>query len=174
MEYWIVYDTASGLELYRGSGSSGSAAYQSLPPGAGLVVVPQAVVASPTLNLAALRVALSARIDAAAEKVRNLFLTPGSGQAMTYSRKEAEARAWIANNSAPAPFLAAEAAARGLSVAAVANEVIALADMWTQVGSQIEAIRLGGKKAVQEADTLGEIVTAAAVDWQPLQALSGA
>lgn len=165
MEYWIIFDRETGAELYRGSGSAGMAAAQQLPEGAGLVVVPQSVVASAQLNLDALRAALAARIDAEAELVRQRFLTPGAGQAMTYQRKEAEARAWLADDATPVPFLAAEAPARGMTIAALAAEVVALADAWVSVGAAIEALRMGGKAAVEVAGSLGTIVQAAQIDW---------
>lgn len=109
--------------------------------------------------------ALAARIDAQAELVRQRFLTPGAGQAMTYQRKEAEARAWLADDSVPTPFLSAEAPARGMTVAALAAEVVALADAWVAVGSVIEGLRMGGKAALADATTLGAIVAAAQIDW---------
>jgi len=168
MEYWIVYDLASGAELWRGSGSAGTAAYQPLPEGAAMVLVPQAVVATPILDLDVLRAVLWARIDSEAEVVRQRFLTPGAGQAMTYQRKEAEARAWTADNSAAAPMLHAEAPARGMTVEALAAEVIGLADQWVAVGAAIEALRMGGKKAVTDAQTLGDIVAASVIDWQAI------
>ena len=53
--------------------------------------------------------------------LRGEFITPGSGQAITYARKEAEARAWVpGHDPATAPFLAAEAEATGISIDALA------------------------------------------------------
>ncbi len=168
MEYWIVYDLASGKDLWRGSGSFGSAISQQLPEGAGLVVVPQAVIASPALDLNALRAALALQVDTEAERVRQLFLTPGAGQAMTYARKEAEARAWQADDTAVTPFLSAEAPARGMTVAALAAEVITLSDAWTSVGALIEGLRMGAKTQITAAETLGAIVAAGNVEWGTL------
>ncbi|HEX8485068.1 hypothetical protein [Sphingomonas sp.] len=170
MEYWIVYDIESGAELYRGSGSVGTSAFQQLPESAALVVVPLAVVARPVLDLAALRVALSAKVDVEAESVRMRFLTAGAGQAKTYQRKEAEARAWIEDNSVVTPFLSAEAPARGMTVAALAAEVVARADAWTVTGSTIEALRLGAKDAIEQNASLGAIIAASTIDWSALGA----
>lgn len=164
-EYWLVYDPTTGAELYRGSGSPGTAAAQILPEGAALVLVPQAVVASPELNLSALRAALTYGIDTEAEATRLHYLTPGMGQALTYQRKEAEARAFVADNGAATPFLAAEANARGVPIAIVAGEVVATADAWVAIGSAIEGKRMAAKAALADAQTFGEIVAAAAVDW---------
>lgn len=173
MEYWIVYDIASGEPLYPGSGTLGQAAVQQVPEGAELMMVPQQILlgrAWPNLDLAILRIALSNGIDAEAEQIRQRFLTPGAGQAMTYQRKEAEARAWMADNTAPTPFLSAEAPARDVTVADLAAEVIMLADQWTAIGSAIEGLRMGAKAALQRAGTFGQIIAAAKVDWDSIRA----
>ncbi len=170
MEYWIVYDLASGEVLWRGSGSAGSGAVQALPEGAGLIVVPQAVIAHQEVDLAALRVSLEIGVDADAERMRQRFLTPGSGQAMTYARKETEARAWTLDNSVATPFLSAEAPARGMTIATLAAEVIALSDAWVAIGSAIEGRRMGAKSALGQAATLGALINSAAIDWSVLDA----
>lgn len=168
MEFWIVYDLASGDELWRGSGSAGSAEQQALPEGCSLVVVPPETVRGATLDLGALRAAVIAQIDAQAEQARQVFLTPGAGQVMTYQRKEAEARAWIADQRTAVPFLDAEAAARGLPLADVAAEVIRLADRWTAAGSAIEGLRMGAKLAATKAATIGAIVAARRIEWSSI------
>ncbi|MBY9062295.1 hypothetical protein K7957_05045 [Sphingomonas yunnanensis] len=165
MEYWIIYHLETGEPLIRGSGSAGAAALQQLPDGAGIVVVPQKVVAQPELDLVALRVAMAARVDQEAEALRMRYLTPGAGQAMTYTRKEAEARAWTVDSTAATPFLSAEATARGISLAQLAPEVIAQADAWVPLGAAIEAVRMGTKAAIMRAGSLGEIVAAASRSW---------
>lgn len=168
MEYWIVYDLVSGNERWRGSGVAGSAAGQELPEGLGLVVVPPQSLAGVELDLDMLRVMASEQIDAGAEMVRQQFLTPGAGQAMTYQRKEAEARSWIADKKAATPFLTAEADARGMTIAALVSEVIGNADAWTKIGAAIEGMRMGAKAAVAAAKTLGGIVDASKVKWATL------
>lgn len=170
MEYWIVFDVTSGSELWRGSGSTGTSVYQQLPDGAALVVVPQGVIATPELNLDLLRGYLALRIDAEAETIRQRFLTPGAGQAMTYQRKEVEARAWLIENRTATPFLSAEASARGMTVADLAPEVIQLADAWVAIGAGIEGLRMGAKAAVGRAISLGAIVAASKVNWSALNA----
>lgn len=165
MEYWIFFDLASGAELWRGSGTTGTAALQQIPEGIGMVVVPPAVIAGPAVDLALLRAAVCSDINVAAERMRDRFLTPGSGQAMTYTRKEGEARDWTINHDTPTPFLSAEAAARGMTIEALAAEVIAQADAWVTIGAAIEAKRMGAKSAVNGATTIGGIVAASNVDW---------
>ncbi len=109
--------------------------------------------------------ALQARIDGEAEAVRQQFITAGSGQAMTYLRKEAEARAWLADNAAETPFLSAEAAATGTTLAQLAPVIVARADAWAVIGPRIEAARLAAKQAIAAATSAEEINMAAAVDW---------
>lgn len=165
-EYWIVYDAATGDVCWRGTGTTpGSAAAQQ--PGDGLAVfaVSKAVFDSNPLDLDGVRAEQCAGIDAEAEATRGLFITPGSGQAMTYLRKEAEADAWLADNSASVPFLEAEAAATGVTVAALAALVSARAAQWATIGPKIEAARMGAKQAVQAAGNLAAIAAARAVDW---------
>lgn len=167
MEHWIIYDAVTGAPICPGSGLPGTAAYQSLLEGTALMLVPPQVMTSdwPNLNFPVLRVHCAAGIDAEAEKVRGRFLTDGSGQAMTYQRKEIEARAWIADHDTATPFLSAEASARGLTIAELSAEVIALADAWVRIGSAIEGLRMGAKAALGRATTLRDIVAAITVDW---------
>jgi hypothetical protein len=168
MEYWVVFDLATGEERWRGAGSVGMAAQQEVPDGLGVAVVPAAAVRTASIDLDVIRSASASQIDATAEVVRMGFLTPGAGQAMTYQRKEAEARAWTADNGAFTPFLSAEAPARGMTVAALAAEVIRLADAWTTIGSAIEAMRMKAKADIAQATNLGEIIAASRVDWSGL------
>jgi hypothetical protein len=168
MEYWIVYDLVSGIERYRGAGSEGLAAVQALPEGAGIVLVPPDAVRGAEVDLEIIRAAVVAQIDAQAEMARQGVLTPGAGQALTYQRKEAEARAWFAEKKAATPFLSAEAEARGMTIFALASEVIRNADAWTTIGAAIEGMRMGAKAAVAAAQTLGAIVDASKVKWATL------
>ena len=166
-EYWIIYDVATGAELMRGHGPNGSSAIQVLEEGWGLMPVSRAAAASLPLDLELVRADLRAKVDADAENVRALFITTGSGQALSYQRKEAEARAWT-DGDAPetAPFLAAEAAALGIGITALAATVIAQADAWVAVGSIIEGARIGAKAAIGAADNLTNLAAAATVDWE--------
>lgn len=116
-----------------------------------------------------LRAEQERKVDAEAEAFRQNFITPGSGQALTYQRKEAEARGWASDGDpATAPFLAAEASATGVSIDDVAAEVIAAADQWTQIGALIEGRRMGAKAAIADADTLAAIEAAGDIEWAEL------
>lgn len=171
-EYFVVYDEETGEERWRGQGPSNAAATQVLPEGLAAVVVPVQVIAGTELDLVALRTALAARVDVDAELVRQRFLTPGAGQALTYQRKEAEARAWLAdNNLAVTPFLVAEAIARSVPLAQVVGEVVTMADAWIAAGSAIEALRMGAKAALAPAANFGEMFSAATIDWTPVLSL---
>lgn len=165
MEFWIVYDIETGAELYAGSGNTGSAAYQQVPEGAALIVVPQAVVARTPRDLDALRAALIVGVDASAEDVRQRILTPGAGQALVYSAKLAEARAVLSGADEPTPFLTAEADARSITVAEMAAQVVAAAARWAQAGAAIEATRACAKQELFQAATLGGLIEAARVAW---------
>lgn len=165
MEFWIVYDLATGDELYAGSGSIGASAYQVVPEGAALIVVPQAVVARQPRDLDALRDALLVGVDAGAEEQRQRILTPGAGQALAYSTKLAEARMIVAGGTEPTPFLSAEAEARDESVMALADRVVAAATRWAVAGAAIEAARTRAKLNLIQAVSLGGLIQAARVAW---------
>jgi hypothetical protein len=113
--------------------------------------------------LAHLRAASEA-IDAAAEQARARFITSGSGQAMVYQAKTAEAAAWLAANS-PAdltgyPFIAAEV---GITMPTAAELVAlwqAMEAGWRQAAALIEAARMGGKIAVEQAADFDAVDTA--------------
>jgi hypothetical protein len=121
------------------------------------------------LDTVAIDSALHARIDRAAGEVRCRFITDVAGQQLTYDRKEREARAWLAAEApeiADYPFIAAEAAATGVEPGAAAAEIVAAADAWAGIGSAIEGLRIGAKRAVTAASTREAKEAAAAVDWE--------
>lgn len=104
------------------------------------------------IDLAGLKVALKAQIDAAAEIERSRYITPGAGQAMTYQAKAAEAARFTASGGAgDYPLLAAEVGITGATLAEVAGVVAAAHAQWLDVGAQIEASRLAAKAAVDAA-----------------------
>lgn len=126
------------------------------------------------LPIAEIRDRAFTQIDEVAGRVRLRYITSVPGQAETYTRKEAQARAWVAVGfSGPAPsFIAAEAVALGVPPQQVAEEVISLADFWEQAkGPQIEATRIAGKATVRAAATESEIRAATDSAIQALEAL---
>lgn len=111
---------------------------------------------------------LLARIDAEAGAVRLRFITDTPGQALTYRKKEDEARDHQAGGAGPWPMLEAEAAATEQSVAALAAEVFAAANLWVALGAAIEGARMGAKKSVREAESGQAKRDAAVIDWEAL------
>ncbi len=96
---------------------------------------------------------------------RSKFITVIPGQEMTYAEKEREALAYLANPlpvPADYPMLVAEATATGVTLPALAAEVVQVAEDWRLVGSEIEGIRRGAIVAVQQATTTAEVD---AVTW---------
>lgn len=119
----------------------------------------------PPIDAARLKASTRRAIDAAAERARQQYITPGPGQALVYQRKGDQARDCLANydsaNPPPAgayPALEAEVGISGADVLAVAGVVAATADQWATVADQIEALRLGAKQAVDAvSDTDADI-----------------
>jgi hypothetical protein len=107
-------------------------------------------------------------VDAQAETTRLLWITPGSGQALTYEQKRAEAER-MAADPAPQPeaypMLAAEVGITAATLPAVGALVRARAAAWTAVAAQIESLRLQAKAAVMAANNAAEARAAAAVTW---------
>ncbi len=110
------------------------------------------------LDLAPMKRALTDAVNSRAEAVRCLFLTPGSGQAITYARKEDEARAWTAEaDPADFPFLSAEAAATGTTLGDTAALVLAQAIAWVTIGAAIEGNRRGLVVAIDAAPDVASL-----------------
>ena len=164
-EYFVVYSTETGTDLWRGSVPEGHAAKQSLPEGAALLRVPMEAIAGPQVDLSVVRSAMQAAIDAQAEAIRATLMTPGAGQAMVYSVKVAEAQAVSAASGTATPILDTEAAALGVPVAELACQVIAAHAQWLAINARIEASRPATKTAIAAAETIGAIAAASAVDW---------
>ena len=62
-------------------------------------------------------------------------------------------------------FLAAEAAALGWTLAAVAERVAATRALWIQIGAEIEGLRQGALTAIAAAENVDAVAVAAAVTW---------
>jgi hypothetical protein len=167
MEYWVIYSETTGNEIMRGaSPEAGAAGRQVLEAGQNVMALAENVWRRSPVDLAEVKTAMSARIDEDAEACRARFITPGAGQAMTYLRKEMEARLWHAEAPVSSyPFLAAEAEATGKPIAELVAIVVAAADAWAVTGAAIEAARRKAKLALAAAGNLAEIAAAAAVDW---------
>lgn len=165
-EHWIFYHLENYHEVTRGWGEAGSAPFQPIPDGCGMLVVPFAVVMDGPINVEAMRVAMAAFVDASADRFCLQFATPGQSQGERHRRKEAEARAWLLDDTVPTPFLTREAAERDIPMATLAAEVIASSDVWTANVAPIEGKRVALKRVIAQAQTYPEIIALGLVDWQ--------
>lgn len=122
-----------------------------------LPVVPPVLLADEAYKREARR-----KIDEAAGRARARYITTVPGQDATYSAKYADALRYIADSypsdPAPYPWVAAEAAATGLTTTQVADRIQQLGAAWGGViGPQIEGARLAGKEAIAPMTTRTEI-----------------
>ena len=118
----------------------------------------------------------SRSIDAAAESARQRHITPGSGQAMVYLAKEADARAFVAASYPEAnltdyPWVQAEAQATGLTAPQAADAIVTQANAWRSTGATIEQARRAGKLAAQAAVDVAEVDAALTAALAGLEAL---
>ncbi|MDO3434318.1 hypothetical protein QWJ46_16685 [Rhizobium sp. CBN3] len=120
-------------------------------------------------QLARLKTMLKVEIDASAEAQRLKYITPGSGQALTYSQKSDEANRYLAATSPVAadyPLLSAEVGITASDISGVAAVVKAAFAQWQVIGAHIEASRLRAKASIEEASTEEAArAAAAAVVW---------
>jgi hypothetical protein len=107
-------------------------------------------------DIPGLRAAMRSAIDADAERCRLRYLTPGMGQSMVYQQKAAEADALLAAGGDPDPaaypILAASLGIEADTITDIAHLVIGTRMAWTVIAAQIEAVRLGAKQALDQAD----------------------
>lgn len=171
---WFHCDATTGEIVTGGMAPNIDVAnLQAAPVGQVLITAPDGTVGNlftATPDFTGFRDYLLGQIDDGAEATRQKFITGGSGQAMTYLHKEAEARAYEADNAVATPFLTAEAAATGVTVAALAATVAAQANAWASIGPKIEAARLAAKKEVKAGTTLLAMHTPAQIDWAAVTA----
>ena len=111
--------------------------------------------------------ALKARVDEAAESERLKYITAGVGQSMTYTEKFNQAvdysKKYAAHEqdpkNAPEPneadylLLKAGLGIDGKTLIEVAETVTYAYAIWQQIGAAIEATRLEGKAAIENAKT---------------------
>lgn len=129
-------------------------------------------------ELAAVKTAALARIDADAERQRLRHISTGSGMALTYNEKHAQARAVLALGEGAAnalaeadaidlyPTLSASVGIEAPTLWGCAQIVVARYEAFADLSRGIERARLAGKKAVTEA-TDGAAVASAygAIQW---------
>lgn len=175
MKYiFIVYNDSTNAFLRYGDVPTFAEVAKQAHDGEFAVYVPDGVL-DPTggaPNLAIFEAHSHAVVDADAERVRQQFITPGGGQALEYNEVRAELERYdavIAASGTPVdsdyPFVAADAAARDMTLAASMDEVRAARDAWIVIGAKIRAARLAAKAAVTAATSLPTMAKAAIIDW---------
>jgi hypothetical protein len=172
----VTYGITDGL--FRGEGETDTFIPHSTAPDTALVgstkscisseIVDGAVVA--TIDVTGVEEWLQRQIDLGAGAARSFYITDVPGQAQTYERKEAEAKAWTEEaDPADFPFLTAEATARGVPVTTVRAEILGAVAFLIPLAAQIEAKRMAAKYAVSAAKPhLADMVAAAVVEWPHL------
>jgi sucrose-6-phosphate hydrolase SacC (GH32 family) len=100
---------------------------------------------------------LSDDIDTAAGNARAAFVSPGSYIDQEYLLAKQEAQAWLDNgkdaNAIPSS-VSDHMAMFEVGAEAAAQEIVATAEAWETALREIRQLRLGGKAAVQRADTI--------------------
>lgn len=100
---------------------------------------------------------LSHQIDTAAGNARAAFVSPGSYIDQEYLLAKQEAGEWLANGkdeTAIPSSISDHMAMFEVSAEAAAQEIVATAEAWETALRDIRNLRLGGKAAVQRADTI--------------------
>lgn len=121
------------------------------------------------LDLAVLKPLAIARVNRQAGEFRTKFITSIPGQEAVYLLKQQEAKAWaVGADPADFPYLAAEAAATGVTVADLVASVLAISAAWGVISPAIEAARRGAITAIDAASSTPAVVAAMQVDWQAL------
>lgn len=92
-----------------------------------------------------------AQVNAIAEGARQVFVTPGAGQAMAYEAKHQEALA------GDGPMLQAEADALGVTVEEVAQSVLSARAKCRAKEAKVEAARMKAKKAIRSAPSAADM-----------------
>jgi hypothetical protein len=108
------------------------------------------------------------RIDVDAETFRLNFITPGSGQSMTYEEKYQEAMAFLANpniDEEHIPHIVLEIGITAPTKQGVAEVIVGMRNQWKLLSAKIDAARLAAKKAVDEAANPADIENARNVNW---------
>jgi hypothetical protein len=107
-----------------------------------------------------------AQIDTQAEAARQKLSITSPGQLAVYEEMKKEALAWKEGTSPKAlPYLQVVAEARKLSVAKVAESVLAKAEEVRQGNLLIESERVKAKLAVAKAKSKDKKELASSVDW---------
>lgn len=100
-------------------------------------------------------------IDNVAEQRRLNYITPGSGQSLTYQEKALEADKYITDGSpvdlTPYPFIQAEVNATGKTAINTSNDILAAQALWITKGALIEEHRIKNKIDIDSSTSVSEI-----------------
>ncbi len=124
------------------------------------------VVAGRTLD--AIKAELLADVDRQAEAVRLRYITAGSGQALTYQQKAAEAAAFAAEPAIDpelVPHIMAEVGITAETPEEVAAIILGRRADLQLLSATIEHFRLAAKQAIAAAESLADAAYYAKVDW---------
>jgi hypothetical protein len=129
-------------------------------------------------DLAAIKAAACAAIDAEAERRRMLVLTPGEGQALEYQHTAEEAARAVAAPdplaAAAYPFLAAEQEALFSTIGAVSLRDVAMAVLtdrakWLTYGAAVKTARRRAKLEIGVAEDAAAVAAVVAgITWPPV------
>ena len=116
---------------------------------------------------------LRADVSDIAERIRQAFISPGSGKAISYQEKLAEARLVLddpqAVDVALVPILAAEATARGVTVEQAATLVHQTYLAFKSVEAPINAVETAAKLAISGAsDAASARAAYEGITWQTI------
>lgn len=120
------------------------------------------------LPIETLRAQALARVDAAADALARLIVTPGAAMQMIYLQKREEAAAVLAlpvpDDADPATYrmVAAEATVDGVTMGAAATTIATRAAAFAAVGAIWDTLRLAAKRDIRAAVSLAAIATAEA------------
>lgn len=127
----------------------------------GVFSAPAVVVPTPEADLPTVKARAIDAVNTRAGNSRLKFMTSIPGQESTYQFKQQEMeRYYAATDPQPAdyPFLAAEAAATGQNLAELAALVKATWEQWQPLAVHIEATRRGAIVAIENAETVEEVL----------------
>jgi hypothetical protein len=122
-----------------------------------------AIAARAAADLAAFKAKAIAGINDWAGQQRLALITDLPGQDMIYLRKEAEAKAWMADPApvlASYPLIAAELGITADTPDQIAQIWLNMADLWARAAAEIETNRLAAIQQIEAATTEAEIMAA--------------
>ena len=117
-----------------------------------------AIVAIPEPELPELKAIKLTEITSAYEQaIANLTTTYPDDERLTFDKQEQEARAWLADDSAPTPFVDALAAGRQMEKTELVSRIIAKADAFAIASGLLTGQRQRYEDLLDAADTAEDV-----------------